>query len=554
LEKKHLFFYLALIAIGLAGCYVLLLATPYGMGLNSDSASYVDGAGNLLNGHGYTRTSSEGRFKPITHFPPVFSISLIPLSLVGLDLLQSGRIIVVINFGLGIIMVGLLIQKISHSIPFSILGAILLGISNILLEVYAYLLSEPLFISLMLIAYLFLSKYFEAHRKRWLVLTGFALSLSYLTRYVGLTIIACAVLTILLLETDYSYFLEDWQVSPKARLSSRLLRPFSKKVALPLKEVAILLGSSLPLIIIWTIYTYSMGGGFDNRTLAWHPIDYTTLLNTLKHLLNWLVSVDVISILKPWTRVIRFVSLLVLPGLAIYILNAIWHRIHNEKRTSISSETSTAFSLSLHVILYLLFLFVSISLFDASTPLNYRLLSVAYVPMIVLFSSSVAWLWKTMKSYSNKFGRVLQLLIALACLGLVYNTAKEGFAEVNRLSQDGLGYASLGSVNSQVIRDIRNMPPGLIYSNATNMIFLLTGKPASITPTPIDPVTKLARPEFMQDVDTMHKYVSEGQAMLILFDMKNTGDPQKDSLYKTLTSGLKLQKDYGSSQIFAGEK
>jgi hypothetical protein len=554
LAKKHLFFYLALIAIGLAGCYALLRATPYGMGLNSDSASYVDGAGNLLHGHGYTRTSSEGGFKPITHFPPVFSISLIPLNLAGLDLLQSGRIIIVINFGLGIIMVGLLTQKISHSIPFSILGAILLGISNILLGVYAYLLSEPLFISLMLISYLFLSKYFEARCKRWLVLTGFALSLSYLTRYVGLTIIACAVLTILLLETDYSYFLVDRQVSPIGRFSSGLRRLFSKKAALPLKEVAILLGSSLPLIIIWTIYTYLMGGGFDNRTLAWHPIDYTTLLNTLKHLLNWLVSTDVFSLLEPWTRVIRFVSLLVLPGLTIYILNVLWRRNRYEKRTRISSEISAAFSLSLHVILYLLFLFVSISLFDASTPLNYRLLSVAYVPMIVLFSSSVAWLWKIVKSYSNKFGSVFQLLIALACLGLVFNTSKDGFVEVNRLSQDGLGYASLGSVNSQVIREIRNMPPGLIYSNATNMIFLLTGKPASITPTPIDPVTKLARPEFRHDVETMHKYVSEGQATLILFNMKNTGDPQKDSLYKTLTSGLKLQKDYGSSQIFAGGK
>ena len=74
-SSKRLF-YIALILLSLLGMFLLWRSTPYGLGLVNDSAYYIEGADNLLAGKGYVRTSGGGEVKPITHFPPFFSLLL----------------------------------------------------------------------------------------------------------------------------------------------------------------------------------------------------------------------------------------------------------------------------------------------------------------------------------------------------------------------------------------------------------------------------------------------------------------------------------------------
>lgn len=75
-----------------------------------------------------------------------------------------------------------------------------------------------------------------------------------------------------------------------------------------------------------------------------------------------------------------------------------------------------------------------------------------------------------------------------------------------------------------------------------------------MTPTAVDPVTEQARPDFLNQVETIHKKVQDGQAILVLFDLNDKTDPSKYSLFLTLTDGLSLQTDYGNIQIFAQTK
>ena len=65
------------------GCPVR--STPFGLGLVNDSAYYIEGAANLLAGKGFVRLSGGGELKPITHFPPLFSLVLAGLGLAGMD-------------------------------------------------------------------------------------------------------------------------------------------------------------------------------------------------------------------------------------------------------------------------------------------------------------------------------------------------------------------------------------------------------------------------------------------------------------------------------------
>ncbi len=291
-DKSHWLFYLALLVIGLAGSVALLLSTPYGLGLVSDTVAYVNGAENIAKGNGYAETSSGGGYKPITHFPPMFSIFLAPISLLGLDVLKSARIMIVSLFGLDIILVGLLVHRISHSILFSLLGALLLAVSDILLEVYLYLMSEPLFITLILAAILFFSLYFDNRRNGWLLLTGLLLGLASLTRFAGLWVLASLILSILFLETDWSSVFSRRAAQPSSRLMIDRLRIFIKKLSLPIKDITLVLVTSLPPILIWVSYTYKVNAGFGNRSLVWHPIPFKTFFEGLKICLaGWLRKV-----------------------------------------------------------------------------------------------------------------------------------------------------------------------------------------------------------------------------------------------------------------------
>ncbi len=393
LDQKRWFFFLLLILIGFAGSNALLRSTPYGLGLVNDTAAYVDGANNILKGLGYVRTSGDGGFKPITNYPPVFSIFLIPLHIFGLDIFQSGRFLISALFGIDVVLVGLLIYRISHSVLFSLMGALLLAYSDTFLEDYAYLLSEPLFITFLLLAFYLMSVYLEVRRRRWLILTGLVLAVACLTRYVGFSVIASLALALLLLETNWRFILTGQSTGSIRYISLSWRRLFSKEALLPVKDIAIILVTSLPLIMVWMVYTYFVNGGLGNRLLIWHPIDFSVLYEGMKHNVDWLAPNRLM--LRPKINItFQAISLLLIPGLLFSLFWEVWRRFHTmrEQLTNMV-ETATAFTLGLYMFIYVLFLIVSISLFDSSITLSSRIMSVAIIPLIVIFSSGLAWIW-----------------------------------------------------------------------------------------------------------------------------------------------------------------
>ncbi|MBI3739415.1 MAG: hypothetical protein HY258_10250 [Chloroflexi bacterium] len=79
--------------------FLVLWATPEGLGLSDDSIGYVAGARSMLTGHGYREAwlASNG---PVTHFPPGFSSALALIGLLGFDPLRGARFLNALLFGL----------------------------------------------------------------------------------------------------------------------------------------------------------------------------------------------------------------------------------------------------------------------------------------------------------------------------------------------------------------------------------------------------------------------------------------------------------------------
>lgn len=513
-------FLLLLVALSFIGMLALWRSTPYGLGLVNDSATYVEGATSLLAGRGYVRISGGGEIKPISHFPPLFSIVLAGLGFVGMDLLLGVRVLITLLFGLDIFLVGLSVFKISRSMGFALFGALLLAVSDLHLGVFSFALSEPLFLALMLAAYLCLSQSVDHPHWSWAVLTGLLLSLAYLTRYAGLSLFVTVILVLILLKQAHT-----------------------------LKKAGIMLAGALLPIIAWGAYGWASAvpATLGNRQFLWHPVAIHTLWEAFKNLLTWIAPADLMAAGPLWGRALSLISLLMLPGLVAWLVRAIWHRsIFAKQQASVDGSFTLAFTQVIHIPVYLGFLIITLSFFDASTPLNDRILSVIYLPEMILFASALAWLWNR---FQGKM-RVYRWVLVAVCAMLVIFSAKDGYAAVKQLGREGQGFAHRGIQDSAGMDAIRRMPSTIIYSNKPGAIFLLTGKTAYVVPTPTDPVTGQSRGNFNNDLKQMQQSIRDGQAILVLFGLRNSADPDEVELFTILSDDLNVLTDYGEIIIF----
>jgi 4-amino-4-deoxy-L-arabinose transferase-like glycosyltransferase len=399
--------------------------------------------------------------------------------------------------------------------------------------VYVMALSEPLFLTLLLAACLSLAQSFDREHWGWPALTGVLLSLATLTRYAGASLFIPVLLAFALLKTEH------WP-PPSGRFSLRTD---------PLRAIALLLaGASLP-ILAWMGYNlaFSQAGSFGNRRLIWHPIPLTTLFEGIKNLLTWLAPDGLLTAHRLWGWLLSLFALLLLPGLLAWLGWVLWRRWHSRPALPSNGGLALAFGLALHILTYLGFLIVSLSFFDATTPLNDRILSVVYVPEIILFASTLAWLWRNL----GQRAAALRGLVALFCAGLALASLSDGVAAVRDLSRDGLGFANQGLRESPAIQSIRDLPATtVIYSNKPGAIFLLAGKSAYVAPTPTDPVTTQARANYASDLAQMQARLLQGQAVLVLFGLRNSSDPAEATLFDDLSAGMPVLADYGNAVIF----
>ena len=283
--------FLTLGLLAVLGAFLLLKATPDGLGLSDDSIAYIAGARSLLAGQGYREAWLETNGF-VTHFPPAFSGILTLIGLTGADPLNGARLLNTLLFGLNAALLGLLGWRMTKSSVAGIVLVALFVVNDSLLRVHAVAMSEPLFLFFSLLAFLcfdwtwatqvaatttkptFVGSGPEVHegglregsgefiRPVWLALTGLLSSLAYLTRYSGLALVATFVVALILLN-------DTW----KKRIVSSL----------------IFLAGFVPLVLAWSIRNRIVAGNATNRTTVWHPVTPETLEEGLRTFSAFLV-------------------------------------------------------------------------------------------------------------------------------------------------------------------------------------------------------------------------------------------------------------------------
>lgn len=516
----------SLLTLGLLaalGMFLILYATPQGLGLSDDSIAYIAGARSILNGEGYREAwlASNG---PVTHFPPAFSSLMALIGLSGLDPVRGARFLNALLFGANTFLLGLIGWRMTKSQVAGIVLALLFVVNASLFRVHAVAMSEPLYIFFSLAA--FLVFHFGVQQltvvsgsklpdsRILLIVTGILTSLAYLTRYAGLALFATFLVAIILVQqnwrnrfTDIGYFLIGF----------------------------------LPFVFAWSIRNKLVADNATNRKLVYHALTAENIQTGIYNFSEFLVPVET------WRRtLIRIPNLFSVTLVAIALILLIWVLSKSWKsffQPSSDRAEILSFTNGLYVFAYLASIVSSMMLFDASTKFRLRINSPVYISLLILLIWLAFWLWQ-------KRNTILRGLVVLCTLFVFVLSSKDTYGVVAQLHKGGQGYASFQWYDSEAMDFISELPEGTrIYTNQPGPVYLYTDRPSYVLPDLIDPVTGLQRDGFDEGVEILQADVLSGKAVLALFKFGSEAEDVQ-STYLQLADGLYLAHDSRGDKIY----
>ena len=520
---------LTLFLLSIAGTFLVLKATPEGLGLFDDSIAYVAGARSMLAGSGYREAwlASNG---PVTHFPPGFSSVLAFFGLFGLDPLRGTRFVNALLFGLNAGLLGILVWRMTPSLTAGIAIAALFVTSGDMLQVHVAAMSEPLFIFLSLLAFWNFDLYFEhppssvgrgvAGEWWWLFLSAAFTGMAYLTRYAGLALVATFIVAICVLRTSW-----------RKRFTS----------------IGIFLAGFLPFALGWTIRGYIVADNATNRAFAWHPITAENIKLGVRVFADFLIPVDAWSrVAIKQTGLVEALIIVLLGATMVWTLFRAWKYISKPRQASVlerggkESREVISFTTGLYIFAYLASIIASMTMFDAATKFKLRILAPVFVGLLILLVALGIWM---RKNY-----RPLVVVALVLALGLsIYKQVKT----FTHWSQGGLGYASFQWYDSEAMAYLRELAPTVdIYTNEPAAVYLYVGRGAKVLPNRYDTATLQERQNFDESIISLHNEINNQQAVIALFD---SNDKLDEDLVNALTENLYVSyKGQGDTIYTAG--
>lgn len=466
-----------------ASCYIFIQCTPYGVGLVSDSVNYINGARSIAAGNGYYRESGGGTLKAITNFPPLYSIILsLPLK-AGMDWLNAVWWVSLVFFALNTALIIWLVTEAGGSRWAGLLGAVLFLAMRPYLYYQFYAMSEPVYYFCTLLAFIFMVRGFKKSHFGWWFACGLACGGAFLARYIGIVSL-CAIFGAVLVF-----------------LRKRRGQAFAG-----------LLGGSLPLIGAWLVRNALATGNASNRQVLSHWVTADDLLHGIVIFWRWIwpERYQKIETPAPWMvwGTAGFLALSVIFCVVMMILNA--------RRTKPFSPAAVSiWTWLLFIVGYLMFVVLTISLFDASVNIEERILFPAFM---------VFWL-----ILPTLFGRLLSthdyLPALLPLAALVFFTtvfARDTLDRLPDMAERGFGWGWEGWQNSPAMKIIRELPEDkIVYSNQIEAVSLWAGRGAYALLDPVDPSSEQVREGYQDSFNEIRRQVRDGEAVMVFFGIQD---------------------------------
>jgi 4-amino-4-deoxy-L-arabinose transferase-like glycosyltransferase len=460
----------------------MLFVTRWGIGLTPDSMMYIGTARGVLAGQGIAMRVEPERYSALVSYGPGYSLMLAGLSAAGLGApIDAARAAGAILFAVNILLVAWLTRAASGSAWAALFAAALMLVSPHMVRVHAYALAEPLFICFVLVGLGMLGQHIQRGDRRRLVAAGAFLVLGYLTRYAGLAFIGAGIAVIFL-----------WSGrSPTKRL----------------RRAAFFAGIALLPVVLWMARN-AMVGSAVGRPLAWHPISVKHLIGGWTTVTQWFLPEGVSS------RFLRE-ALIVGAGAAVVLYVSLMKpfgsvTVPPQPTEPAAPPSVTGPILAVAALLYVLFLVVSISLFDFDTPLSFRILAPVFVCAMIAvagFGARIAPIHPTLKI------GVMALPMTLLPLH-----AYGGAMEYRSLRREGAGYASPQWTHHPLLQAVRELPPHVrIYTNAPDVLFLLADRNSICLPSKRSLIAHRPNPDYAREVQEVSDALRSGNAVIVYF-------------------------------------
>jgi hypothetical protein len=431
------------------------------------------------------------------HYPPGYSTLLVIASFGGADPLNAARWAAAILLAANALLAAQLVFRSTASTGAGLFTAGAVAFSPVSIEYHTLALSEPLFISLWLLSLLALMSHLDQPRWKRLIAAGLLTGAAMLTRYAGAYLIPSGILLLLLLNQ----------------------RPCRRRVF----DAVIFTAVAMLLPIGWSIRNRLMLGSATNRVVAFHPISPGQVIDLAQVCWQWI----------GWREPVRLYLTIAAAAIAlIVLLSALW------------SRNKLAPAMLINIVCFGITLALSISLVDAHTPVDVRVLLPVYVAWLILAGCLMArWL-----SHSTRWGTIGLSLLAALCVWAGVRSA----LLVHEQWRDGAGFAHEIWRNSPTIAAMRRLPPELIvYSNAPGAGYLLTGRPIIITiPAPQSASSLLPNPEYAESMQRIETDVRAGRAVVVYlrnYGKRRANYPSAADVQQKL--GLRISAQFSDGTI-----
>ena len=482
-KLPDILFTILLVLLTAASCLIFIRCTPSGVGLVSDSVNYINGARSIAAGHGYFRDSGGGTVKAITNFPPLYSIVLsLPLKL-GMGWRSAVWWVSLVFFALNTVLIIRLVQLASGSRWAGLLAAVLFLAMKPYLYYQFYAMSEPVYYFCTLAAFILMVRGMRSANFFWWLGCGIACGCAFLARYIGIVSL-CAVFGSILI------FLRKNRG----------------------KAFAGLFGGSLPLIAAWLIRNALITGNASNRQVLSHWVTGEDLLHGILIIWRWIYPqrYGKIEVLAPWMVWVTaaFFALAVVFLIIVMILSL-------KRREPAPLPVVSVWTFLLFIIGYLMFVILTISLFDASVNIEERII----FPSFMVFFLTAAVCFGGLLS-RREILPAAPLFAALVFFAVVFGM--DSSMHVPEMAEAGYGWGWEGWDKSPAMNIIRALPEDkIIYTNQIEAVSLWAGRGAYALLDPIDPSSEQEREGYRETMEEIRRQVFYGESVLVFFGVQD---------------------------------
>jgi hypothetical protein len=343
-----------------------------------------------------------------------------------------------------------------------------------MLEIHSMIWSEPLFLTFTLISLLFLSDYLTQQKIRYLLYSAIAGSLAFLTRYAGASLIGTGIVSIFLFSRQ------------------NLARRFLHSVIFGV------IASASSLIIFAQTHLQTEG-----QTIQFYPPSYEQLNSFLYTISTWLVPESVPGIMKR-TALFFFVIGFALAAIRFWRL---------ERNTQNSQTFITGALTAIFIFFYVLILFLTMTLYWASLPLDARILSPVFVTLVILTTVmlSRAYLLETASLGSKLF-------VASLCIAIAFGYVTQSVPWLIQIHDNGQGYTSREWQQSQIVETLAELPLARpIFTNEPYALSFLSARTIESIPAKVDVVHARTSANYQMEFLRMKNQMERDHGYLIYF-------------------------------------